>query len=66
MPSCPICKKTSTVTYKPFCSKRCADIDLAQWLNGAYTLPSTEPLGDNEIEQVIDHAQSQIGRGDFH
>jgi len=35
---CPICKKPSDVTYRPFCSKRCADIDLAHWLRGDYTI----------------------------
>ncbi|WP_353533855.1 DNA gyrase inhibitor YacG [Cognatishimia sp. WU-CL00825] len=40
--SCPICKKTTSETYRPFCSKRCADIDLGKWLSGGYTYP-TEP-----------------------
>ncbi|MFC5738027.1 DNA gyrase inhibitor YacG [Sinirhodobacter huangdaonensis] len=37
--SCPICGKTSEAKYRPFCSKRCADIDLARWLNGSYVIP---------------------------
>lgn len=37
--SCPICGKTSDAKYRPFCSKRCADIDLARWLNGSYVIP---------------------------
>jgi len=41
--SCPICRKPTTAAYRPFCSKRCADVDLARWLNGAYALPSEDP-----------------------
>jgi hypothetical protein len=25
--------------YRPFCSRRCADVDLARWLSGAYVIP---------------------------
>lgn len=39
---CPICQKLSTRDYHPFCSKRCADIDLNKWLNGAYAVPASE------------------------
>lgn len=41
---CPTCKKPSVDRYKPFCSKRCADIDLGNWLDGAYVLPGDAPL----------------------
>ncbi|MBZ4023401.1 DNA gyrase inhibitor YacG [Rhodobacter sp. TJ_12] len=37
--SCPICGKDKDPKYRPFCSKRCADIDLARWLNGSYVIP---------------------------
>lgn len=37
--SCPICQKEADPKYRPFCSKRCADIDLAKWLNGSYVIP---------------------------
>ena len=37
--SCPICGKDTAAQYRPFCSKRCADIDLARWLNGSYVIP---------------------------
>ncbi len=35
---CPICKKASVFKYRPFCSKRCADVDLARWLRGDYKI----------------------------
>lgn len=36
--SCPICKSASAAAYLPFCSKRCADIDLGRWLKGGYAI----------------------------
>ena len=42
---CPICKKLSVEKFRPFCSRRCADVDLNRWLTGAYAIPAVE---DNE------------------
>lgn len=40
---CPICqKKPATEAAKPFCSKRCADIDLGRWLKGSYAIPGRD------------------------
>jgi endogenous inhibitor of DNA gyrase (YacG/DUF329 family) len=36
---CPICSKLNTEKYRPFCSKHCADVDLARWLKGTYAIP---------------------------
>ena len=37
--NCPICqKKPVSETANPFCSKRCADIDLGRWLKGGYAI----------------------------
>jgi endogenous inhibitor of DNA gyrase (YacG/DUF329 family) len=33
---CPICGKPAEPRWRPFCSKRCADVDLNRWLSGAY------------------------------
>ncbi|WP_299666738.1 DNA gyrase inhibitor YacG [uncultured Ruegeria sp.] len=38
--SCPLCGEDTLRAFRPFCSKRCADIDLAKWLNGSYAVPS--------------------------
>ncbi|NEY91910.1 DNA gyrase inhibitor YacG [Tabrizicola oligotrophica] len=38
--SCPICAKASDPKYRPFCSRRCADVDLAHWMRGDYALPA--------------------------
>ena len=37
--NCPICARKSDPKYRPFCSNRCADVDLAKWLNGSYAIP---------------------------
>ena len=44
---CPICGKPSVQRFKPFCSSRCADIDLGRWLKGNYVIPG-EPLEETE------------------
>ena len=49
---CPICGKPAEQEYRPFCSKRCADVDLQRWLSGRYAIPSTddEAEGDGSEE----------------
>jgi endogenous inhibitor of DNA gyrase (YacG/DUF329 family) len=39
---CVICGKPQEPKYKPFCSKRCADVDLNRWLSGGYAIPAVE------------------------
>ncbi|MEO3415575.1 DNA gyrase inhibitor YacG [Roseovarius sp. CAU 1744] len=52
--SCPICEKDTIAAYRPFCSKRCADIDLGKWLKGEYAVPSQDPEDAEEaLEQVM-------------
>jgi len=41
-PKCPSCGKARTKKFRPFCSKRCADMDLGRWFTGAYAVPSEE------------------------
>jgi len=40
--ACPICDKKPDEKYHPFCSKRCADVDLGKWLNESYRIPVEE------------------------
>jgi uncharacterized protein len=40
--SCPICAKPQVAPFKPFCSRRCADVDLNRWLSGVYAVPVVE------------------------
>lgn len=54
--SCPICNRPGDAKYRPFCSGRCADIDLAKWLTGSYAIPSDDP---DDIDKALD----EIDRG---
>ncbi|MBX9588653.1 MAG: DNA gyrase inhibitor YacG [Hyphomonadaceae bacterium] len=40
--TCPICSRPTDADYRPFCSRRCADVDLSRWLRGAYAIPDAE------------------------
>lgn len=40
MAACPICGKPDAPRYRPFCSRRCADVDLGRWLTGGYAIPA--------------------------
>ena len=47
---CPLCNKMSVERYFPFCSDRCANIDLHRWLGEGYRLPTSEPAGFGDGE----------------
>jgi len=44
---CPICGQPAREPFRPFCSKRCADVDLGRWLTGQYSTPARD---DDEEE----------------
>ncbi len=52
---CPICAKPVSAAFTPFCSKRCADIDLHSWLKGGYAIPgapvSPEYSSENDPQE---------------
>ncbi len=39
---CPICHRPAAPTLRPFCSRRCADVDLGRWITGQYVVPGRE------------------------
>ena len=45
--TCPICQREADRKYRPFCSRRCADVDLGRWLTGGYALPAA-PSDEDE------------------
>jgi len=45
--SCPVCSRPTHADHRPFCSRRCADVDLARWLNGAYAIPVADENEDS-------------------
>ena len=48
---CPICRKPAQAEYRPFCSRRCADVDLQRWFTGSYVVPAV----DDEKGPADDH-----------
>lgn len=53
--SCPICKAATVKEHRPFCSRRCADVDLGRWFSGSYAVPSRDP---EDIEAAIEAAEA--------
>jgi endogenous inhibitor of DNA gyrase (YacG/DUF329 family) len=45
---CPICGRPSQNDYRPFCSRRCADVDLSRWLRGSYAIPGEPEHGERD------------------
>jgi len=54
--TCPICSKKTDPKYRPFCSKRCADVDLGRWLSGSYAVPADCP---EDLEEAADAMAEQ-------
>jgi endogenous inhibitor of DNA gyrase (YacG/DUF329 family) len=62
---CPICKKPLPQSeegqrHRPFCSRRCKDIDLSRWLTGSYAIP----VAPDESEDEEDEKDGSTGRED--
>ncbi|MEP5731762.1 MAG: DNA gyrase inhibitor YacG [Sulfitobacter sp.] len=53
--NCPLCGAAVSKPYRPFCSRRCSDLDLANWLNGSYATPSHD---HDDIEGALEAAHS--------
>lgn len=51
---CPTCGRPAAADYRPFCSKRCADVDLGRWLKGGYRIPG-EPVPREDPEPEEDY-----------
>jgi endogenous inhibitor of DNA gyrase (YacG/DUF329 family) len=52
---CPICGAPSVDRFRPFCSKRCADIDLGRWFKEGYRIPAAEePDPTDELDSEAD------------
>lgn len=52
---CPICAKATVAAYRPFCSKRCADVDLQRWLSGGYAVPAAPDDEGDSVPADGDH-----------
>ncbi len=47
---CPVCGQPTEPALKPFCSRRCADVDLSRWLHGAYAIAGGNQDADEDGE----------------
>ena len=56
---CPLCRKPAVEAFRPFCSKRCADVDLSRWLKGVYAVPTDE--GPDDAQGPVDGRESGEG-----
>jgi uncharacterized protein len=57
--TCPICRAPSADDYRPFCSRRCADVDLSRWLRGTYAIP-----GEADDDAASDPAPAEPNQQD--
>jgi uncharacterized protein len=49
---CPICRKQAEIAFRPFCSERCRDVDLARWLGGGYAISGGPAEADEDGEEA--------------
>jgi endogenous inhibitor of DNA gyrase (YacG/DUF329 family) len=50
---CPTCGAPTVIDVRPFCSKRCADIDLGRWFQGKYAIPAVDAADDTIIDAAV-------------
>ena len=53
LPKCPTCGELADAKVRPFCSSRCADIDLGNWFQGKYAIPAVDAADDTIIEALL-------------
>ena len=49
---CPICSAPTEQAFRPFCSRRCADVDLSRWMRGAYAIPGRADVDEDGEDAV--------------
>ncbi|MCD6570549.1 MAG: DNA gyrase inhibitor YacG [Deltaproteobacteria bacterium] len=48
---CPVCGRITEYEgnpFRPFCSKKCKDIDLVNWADGRYRIPGQDARKDED------------------
>ena len=61
---CPLCDGPTVADFRPFCSRRCAELDLSRWLNGAYAMPvrPDEDVDDVDLDAMIEEIELKLPR----
>ncbi len=60
---CPICGAPPEPAFRPFCSRRCADVDLSRWLRGAYSIPAQTADDEEDGDESNSSYQGARQRG---
>ena len=53
LPKCPTCGAPADSKARPFCSSRCADVDLGNWFQEKYAIPAVDAADDTIIEALL-------------
>lgn len=64
IPTCSICGEPMVEAYRPFCSARCANIDLARWLGGRYAIAGGTTDDEDEVARPSGPVDLDSGRAD--
>ena len=63
--ACPLCQQPAEAPHTPFCSRRCAQLDLGKWLTGDYAIPAHEAMEDSDVETLLAaHESKQVTQAD--
>ena len=57
---CPVCNKMTDQKYRPFCSSRCKLIDLGNWIDGSYRLPTEDIPEEADIIDLESHLNKNL------
>jgi len=60
---CPVCGRGAVAAAPPFCSRRCAEVDLGRWLTGQYVLPGDPAEAGEEAEEPSYPVDRPLDRG---
>tara|TARA_B100001093_G_scaffold154315_1_gene146987 strand:- start:224 stop:496 length:273 start_codon:yes stop_codon:yes gene_type:complete len=58
LPKCPTCGAPADAKARPFCSSRCANVDLGNWFQGKYAIPAVDAADDTIIEALLADAKA--------
>lgn len=60
---CPVCGRPAVAGHRPFCSRRCAEVDLGRWLTGRYAIPAAPEAGEDARPGPGRDRQGRAGGG---